>query len=79
MFGYVGPEDAFVAAPGKNRFEPGSMFRAVSGEQRVRPMFDDVCASLATLRSSEGEPRRGPLIAAARSARQLVAMIATAP
>jgi hypothetical protein len=50
VFGYVGPEDAFVAATGKNRFEPGSMFRATSGEQRVRAMFDDVCASLAVLR-----------------------------
>jgi hypothetical protein len=50
VFGYVGPEDAFVAATGKNRFEPGSMFRSITGEQRVRAMFDDVCASLAVLR-----------------------------
>jgi hypothetical protein len=50
VFGYVGPEDAFVAATGKNKFEAGSMFRAVSGEQRVRNMFDDVCAGLAVLR-----------------------------
>lgn len=50
VFGYVGPEDAFVAATGKDRFEPGSMFRATSGEQRVRAMFDDVCASLAMLK-----------------------------
>ena len=41
---------AFVAATGKNRFEAGSMFRSVSGEQRVRAMFDDVCAGLAVLR-----------------------------
>jgi len=50
VLGYVGPEDAFVAATGKNRFEAGSMFRSVSGEQRVRAMFDDVCAGLAVLR-----------------------------
>lgn len=50
VFGYVGPEDAFVAATGKNKFEAGSMFRAVSGEQRVRAMFDDVCAGLAVLK-----------------------------
>jgi Protein of unknown function (DUF3137) len=50
VLGYVGPEDAFIAATGKNKFEAGSMFRSVSGEQRVRAMFDDVCAGLATLR-----------------------------
>jgi hypothetical protein len=50
VFGYVGPEDAFIAATGKNRFEAGSMFRSTGGEQRVRAMFDDVCASLALLR-----------------------------
>jgi hypothetical protein len=50
VLGYIGPEDVFVAATGKNRFEAGSMFRSVSGEQRVRAMFDDVCAGLAVLR-----------------------------
>jgi uncharacterized protein DUF3137 len=50
VLAYVGPEDAFVAATGKNRFEAGSMFRSVSGEQRVRAMFDDVCAGLAVLK-----------------------------
>ncbi|HEV2816557.1 MAG TPA: DUF3137 domain-containing protein [Allosphingosinicella sp.] len=50
VLGYIGPEDAFVAATGRNRFEAGSMFRSVSGEQRVRAMFDDLCAGLATLR-----------------------------
>lgn len=50
VFVYVGPEDALVAATGKNKFEPGSMFRATGGEERVRSMFDDVCASLAVLR-----------------------------
>jgi hypothetical protein len=50
VLAYVGPEDAFVAATGKNKFEPGSMFRSVSGEQRVRAMFDDVCAGLAVLK-----------------------------
>lgn len=50
VLGYVGPEDALVAVWGKNRFEPGSMFRSRSGEERVRLMFDDLCASLAVLR-----------------------------
>jgi hypothetical protein len=50
VFGYVGPEGVFVAATGKNRFEAGSMFRRVSGEQRVRAMFDDVCAGLSVLK-----------------------------
>jgi hypothetical protein len=47
---YVGPEDALVAVWGKNRFEPGSMFRSHGGKERVRTMFDDVCASMAALR-----------------------------
>lgn len=51
VFAYVGPEDVFVAATGKNRFEAGSMFRSTGGEERVRAMFDDVCASLAVLRT----------------------------
>jgi len=50
VFGYVGAEDAFIAATGKNKFEPGSMFRSTGGEERVRAMFDDVCASLAVLK-----------------------------
>lgn len=50
VFAYVGPEDAFVAATGKNKFEPGSMFRSRSGEERVKAMFDDVCAALSVLR-----------------------------
>jgi hypothetical protein len=47
---YAGPEEALVAANGKDRFEPGSMLRSRPGEERVRLMFDDVCASLALLR-----------------------------
>jgi hypothetical protein len=50
VFVYAGPEEALVAASGKDRFEPGSMLRARPGEERVRLMFDDVCASLALLR-----------------------------
>lgn len=49
-YAWVGPEDVLVAVWGKNRFEPGSMFRARSGEERVKLMFDDVCASLAVIR-----------------------------
>lgn len=49
VFVYAGPEEALVAATGKDRFEPGSMLRKRPGEQRVRQMFDDVCASLTLL------------------------------
>ena len=51
VFAYVGPEDVFVAATGKNKFEAGSMFRATAGEERVRTMFDEVCESLGHLRA----------------------------
>lgn len=51
VFAYVGPKDILLAIAGPNRFEPGSMFRARSGEARARAMFDDVRASLAVLRS----------------------------
>jgi hypothetical protein len=47
---YAGPEEALVAANGKDRFEPGSMLRSKPGEERVRLMFDDVCSSLELLR-----------------------------
>jgi len=50
VFVYAGPEEALVAATGKDRFEPGSMLRSRPGEERVKAMFDDVCASLALLR-----------------------------
>lgn len=50
IFAYVGPDDVLVAITGKDRFEPGSMFRSKGGEERVRLMFDDVCASLGILR-----------------------------
>jgi hypothetical protein len=50
VFVYAGPEEALVAANGKDRFEPGSMLRARPAEERVRLMFDEVCASLELLR-----------------------------
>jgi Protein of unknown function (DUF3137) len=50
VFVYAGPEEALVAATGKDRFEPGSMLRSRPGEERVRLMFDDVCSSLELLR-----------------------------
>jgi hypothetical protein len=50
VFVYAGPEEALVAATGKDRFEPGSMLRSRPGEERVKLMFDDVCASLELLR-----------------------------
>jgi hypothetical protein len=50
VFVYAGPEEALVAATGKDRFEPGSMLRSRPGEERVKLMFDDVCASLDLLR-----------------------------
>ena len=49
IFAFAGPEEALVAVTGKNRFEPGSMFRSRAGRDRVKLMFDDVCASLRLL------------------------------
>lgn len=50
VFVYVGPEDVLVAIWGGDRFEPGSMFRSRSGQERVKLMFDDVCGSMTVLR-----------------------------
>jgi hypothetical protein len=54
VFGYVGPEDVFIAATAKNKFEAGSMFRSTGGQERVRRMFDEVCESLGQLRALKG-------------------------
>lgn len=57
VFVYVGPGDVLVGISGRNMFEAGSMFRARSGEERVRAMFDDLggaLALLARLRASLG-------------------------
>lgn len=51
VFVYVGPSDVLVAVTGPNRFEPGSMFGSRPGEERVRLMFNDVCASLDILKN----------------------------
>lgn len=52
IFVYVSPEEVLLAAwDTTNRFEPGSMFRSRAGEERVKQMFDEVAASLRTLRS----------------------------
>lgn len=51
VLAWIGAEDVLIAIPGKDRFEPGSMFRGSSGEERVRLMFDDLRGSLATLRT----------------------------
>ena len=68
VFGYIGPDEVLVAGWGRDRFEPGSMFRAIPGEERVRAMLEDVCAGLATLeRLRAAMPRPEPLIAAACS------------
>jgi hypothetical protein len=50
LFAYLSPTDAFVAISGKDRFEPGSMFRSRPGQERVRMMFDEVCHSLAIMK-----------------------------
>ncbi|HEY0113834.1 MAG TPA: DUF3137 domain-containing protein [Allosphingosinicella sp.] len=50
VFAYLGPEEVLVAVNGKDRFEPGSMLRSKPGRERVRMMFDDVCASLDMLK-----------------------------
>jgi len=49
VFAYVGGDDAFVAVTGKNRFEPGGLFRSTPSDARIKAMFDDVCASAALL------------------------------
>jgi hypothetical protein len=49
-FVFVAPDNALVAATSPDRFEPGSMLRSVSGEERVRKMVNDVCAAIAILR-----------------------------
>jgi hypothetical protein len=46
VYAYFGPTDVLIGIAGGNRFEPGSMFQSRSGEERVRLMFNDVCASL---------------------------------
>ena len=50
LFGYVDGQQALFAITGRDRFEPGSMFRASAGTERARLMFDDVCAALATIK-----------------------------
>ena len=50
VFAWFGPEGVLVASSGKDRFEPGSMFRARGSEERTRSMFDDFCGSVGVLR-----------------------------
>jgi len=50
VLAYLDSENALFAVWGKDRFEPGSMFRRKGGEERVKAMLDDVCAALALLR-----------------------------
>jgi hypothetical protein len=50
LFAYLSPTDAFIAINGKDRFEPGSMFRSRPGEERVRQMFEEVCHSLTVMK-----------------------------
>jgi hypothetical protein len=49
VYVYLGPDEALVAVSGKDRFEPGNMLRRTPGTDRVRTMFDDVCAALGLL------------------------------
>jgi hypothetical protein len=49
IWGYVGPAGVLIAVAGRNLFEPGNMFRSISGTDRVRRMFEDVSFSLAIL------------------------------
>jgi hypothetical protein len=53
---FVSPEEAMVGVnSSKNRFEPSSMLRNRAPEERVQLMFDDVAASLETLRALRAE------------------------
>jgi hypothetical protein len=49
VFAWFGPEGVLVATPGKDRFEPGSMFRSKGSQERTRSMFDDFCGSVGVL------------------------------
>lgn len=49
-YAWFGPDDALLALAGKDRFEPGSMFRSRPGEERVGDMLGDVCTALSILR-----------------------------
>ena len=51
VLAWFGPEGAFVATPGKDRFEPGSMFRSKDSRERTRSIFDDFCGSMGVLKS----------------------------
>jgi hypothetical protein len=46
VFLFVGETDVLAAVTGGDVYEPGSMFKARSGEARVRLMFDDVCRAM---------------------------------
>jgi len=50
LFAYLDGQSAFFAITGGDRFEPGSMFKSMTGQQRAKLMFDDVCGSLTILR-----------------------------
>lgn len=49
VFVYIGAEDVLIAASGRDRFEAGSLFRAIPGEERVKHMVEEVAPSFATL------------------------------
>ena len=46
LFLQLGETEIVIAVPGSNRYEPGDMGKKISGQDRARRMFDDVCASL---------------------------------
>lgn len=50
LFAFIAPDEAFFAVTGKDRFEPGSMFKSTSGHDRTKLMFDEVCESMAVLK-----------------------------
>jgi hypothetical protein len=50
MFAYIGTDEVLIADPNRNHFEPGAAGKKLTGQERARLMFDDVCASLNTLK-----------------------------
>jgi hypothetical protein len=54
LFLQIDGDETVVAVPGPNRFEPGDMGKKLSGEERARRMFDDLCASLTLARELSG-------------------------
>jgi hypothetical protein len=50
MFAYIGADEILITDPNRNHFEPGKASKKLTGQERAKLMFDDVCASLGVLK-----------------------------